>query len=200
MKYYFYFILIIFCSCSNKTTIYCYNESTKNIIYKGLVNPLNISSNKKIVSITSDYGIVEKGSTNEKYTIITNQSEALFVEVKTKNKSEKFYFRVKEIPEPILNFNRPVENNEIKIDDFKTIKNISCYIPEISIDVPLKISSLEIIRISKDNLVTRENGKVVDSKLIPRAEVGDIFIFNNIIIEIGDTEKVIIKNEILKII
>jgi hypothetical protein len=189
-----------FCSCSNKTTIHCYNESTKNIIYKGLVNPLNISSNKKIVSITSDYGILEKGSTNEKYNIITNQSEALFVEVKTKNKSEKFHFKVKEIPDPILNFNRPVKNNEIKIDDFKTIKNIFCYFPEISIDVPLKISSLEIIRISKDNLVTRENGKVVDSKLIPIAEVGDIFIFNNIIIEIGDTEKVIIKNEILKII
>ena len=199
IKYYF-IILILFCSCSHKTTIHCYNEATKNIIYKGVVNPLNISSNKKIISITSDYGIVEKGSTNEKYTIITNQSEALFVEVKTKNKSEKFHFRVKEIPEPILNFNRPVENNEIKIDDFKTIKNISCYFPEISIDVHLKIRSLEIIRISKYNLVSRENSKVIDSKLIPIAEVGDIYIFNNIIIEIGNTEKVIVKNEILKII
>ena len=199
IKYYF-IILILFCSCSHKTTIHCYNEATKNIIYKGVVNPLNISANKKIISITSDYGIVEKGSTNEKYTIITNQSEALFVEVKTKNKSEKFHFRVKEIPEPILNFNRPVENNEIKIDDFKTIKNISCYFHEISVDVHLKIRSLEIIRISKDNVVSRENSKVIDSKLIPIAEVGDIYIFNNIIIEIGNTEKVIVKNEILKII
>ncbi len=199
MKYYFYFILIIFCSCSNKTTIYCYNESTKNIIYKGLVNPLNILSNKKIVSITSDYGIVEKGSTNEKYNIITNQSEALFVEVKTKNKTEKFHFRVKEIPDPILNFNRPVRNNEIKIDDFKTIKNISCFIPEIAIDVSFKIRSLEIIRITKDNLVSKEACKIIDSKLIPLAEVGDIYIFNNVQIEIGDTENVVVKNEILKI-
>lgn len=202
MKYYFYLILIFFCfcSCSNKTTIHCYNESTKNIIYKGLVNPLNISSNKKIVSIISDYGIVEKGSTNEKYNIITNQSEALFVEVKTKNKTEKFYFRVKEIPDPILNFNRPVKNNEIKIDDFKTIKNITFYIPEIAIDVSFKIISLEIIRISKDNLVSKEACKIIDSKLIPIAEVGDIYILNNVQIEIGDTENVVVKNEILKII
>jgi len=202
MKYYFYLILILFCfcSCSNKTTIHCYNESTKNIIYRGVINPLNISSNKKIISITSDYGIIEKGSVNEKYNIITNQSEALFVEVETKNKTEKFHFRVKEIPDPILNFNRPVENNEIKIDDFKTIKHITCYIPEIEIDVSLKIISLEIIRISKDNKISKEICKVIDSKLIPKAEVGDIYIFNNIIIEIGNLEKVIVKNEILKII
>lgn len=199
IKYYFT-ILILFCSCSNKTTIHCYNESTKNIIYEGLINPLNITSNKKIVSITSNYGIVEKGSNNNKYTIITTQSEPLFVEVKTKNKTEKFHFRVKEIPDPILNFNRPIENNEIKVDDFKTIKNITFYIPEIAIDVSIKIRSLEIIRISKDNLVSKEACKIIDSKLIPIAEVGDIFIFNNIIIEIGDTEKVIVKNEILKII
>lgn len=199
MKY-FTFILILFCSCSHKTTIHCYNETTKNIIYKGIVNPLNISSNKKIISITSNHGIVEKGSINEKYTIITNQSQALFVEVKTKNKTEKFHFRVKEIPDPILNFNRPVENNEIKIDDFKTIKNITFYIPEIAIDVYFKIRSLEIIRISKDNLVSKEACKIIDSKLIPLAEVGDIYIFNNIQIEIGNTGKVVVKNEILKII
>lgn len=199
IKYYF-IILILFCSCSHKTTIHCYNEATKNIIYKGVVNPLNISSNKKIISITSDYGIIEKGGTKEKYTIITNQSESLFVEIKTKKKSEKFHFRVTEIPKPIINFNRPVQNNEIKIDDFKTIKNITFYIPEIAIDVSIKIRSLEIIRISKDNLVSKEECKIIDSKLIPIAEVGDIFIFNNIIIEIGNTEKVIVKNEILKII
>lgn len=199
IKYYF-IILILFCSCSQKTTIHCYNEATKNIIYKGVVNPLNISSNKKIISITSDHGILEKGGTNEKYTIITNQSESLFVEIKTKNKSEKFHFRVKEIPDPILNFNRPVKNNEIKIDDFKTIKNITFYIPEIAIDVSFKIRSLEIIRISKDNLVSKEVCKIIDSKLIPLAEVGDIYIFNNVQIEIGDSENVVIKNEILKII
>lgn len=202
MKYYFYLILIVFCfcSCSNKTTIHCYNESTKNIIYRGVVNPLNISSNKKIVSITSDYGIVEKGSVNEKYNIITTQSEPLFVEVKTKNKTEKFHFRVKDIPDPILNFNRPVQNNEIKIDDFKTIKNITFYIPEISIDVSIKIRSLEIIRISKDNVISKENGKVIESKLISLAEVGDIYIFSNIHVEIGNKENVIVKNEIFKII
>lgn len=202
MKYYFYFILILFyfCSCSNKTTIHCYNESTKNIIYKGLVNPLNISSNKKIVSITSDFGIVEKGSTDNKYTITTNQSESLFVEVKTKNKTEKIHFRVKEIPDPILNFNRPILNNEIKIDDFKTIKHITCYIPEIAIDVSLKIISLEIIRISKENVISKEICKVIDSKLIKLAEVGDIYIFNNIQIKIGNSENVFVKNEILKII
>lgn len=199
IKYYF-IILILFCSCSNKTTIHCYNESTKNIIYKSLVNPLNISSNKKIVSINSDYGILEKGSANEKYTIITNQSEALFVEVKTKNKSEKFHFRVKEILDPILNFNRPIENNEIKVDDFKTIKNITFYIPEIAIDVSFKIRNLEIIRISKDNLISKEACKIIDSKLIPLAEVGDIYIFNDVQIEIGDSENVVVKNEILKII
>lgn len=199
IKYYF-IILILFCSCSHKTTIHCYNESTKNIIYKGVFNPLNISSNKKIISITSNHGIIEKGITNEKYSIITNQSESLLIEVKTKNKSEKFHFRVKEIPEPILNFNRPVQNNEIKINDFKTIKKITFYIPEIAIDVSFKIRSLEIIRISKDNLVSKEVCKIIDSKLITLAEVGDIFIFNNIIIEIGNTEKVIVKNEILKII
>ncbi len=199
LKYYF-IILILFCSCSNKTTIHCYNETTKNIIYKDIVNPLNISSNKKITSITSDYGILEKGSNNEKYTIITNQSEALFIEVRTKNKTEKFHFRVKEIPEPIINFNRPVENNEIKVDDFKTLKNITFYIPEIAIDVSFKIRSLEIIRISKDNLVSKEACKIIDSKLIPLAEVGDIYIFNNIQIEIGNSGKVVVKNEILKII
>lgn len=202
MKYYFYIILIFFCfcSCSNKTTIHCYNESTKNIIYKGLVNVLNISSNKKIVSLTSDYGIIEKGSVNEKYNIITNQSGVLFVEVKTKNKTEKFHFRVKEIPDPILNFNRPIKNNEIKIDDFRTIKQINCFIPDIAIDVSLIIKSLEIIRISKNNEVFRENCSVKDSKLIPIAEIGDLYIFNNIIIEIGNTGNVVIKNELLKVI
>lgn len=199
IKYYF-IILILFCSCSHKTTVHCYNEATKNIIYKGVVNPLNISSNKKIISITSDYGILEKVGTNEKYTIITNQSESLFVEIKTKNKSEKFHFRVTEIPKPIINFNRPVQNNEIKIDDFKTIKNITFYIPEITIDVSFKIRSLEIIRISKDNLVFKEKCQIIDSKLIPLAEVGDIYIFNNVQIEIGDSENVVVKNEILKII
>lgn len=200
MKVFCFFFLIILSSCASQTTIHCYNEANKNIVYTGVVAPLNISSNKKIVSITSDKAIIKKGSNDNIYTLITNQTESLFVEVKTKNKIEKFYFRVEEIPEPIINFDRPIHSNEIKIDDFKTLKTIRCFIPEIAIDIRLRIKSFEIIRITKDNLVFRETCKIHESRLIPAAQVGDIYFFNDIIIDIGESYKTIKKNEILKII
>jgi hypothetical protein len=201
MKSHYLILIILFYSCSNKTTTHCYNVATKNIIYKGLTTPLIISSNKKIIEISTDKeATIEKGNSNDKFTLLTNQSEDLIINVKTKNTTDKFHFRVKEIPEPIINFNRPIKNNEIKVELFKTIKNISFLIPDISIDFAFRIKTIEIIRISKNNEVFREICNVKDSKLISLAEVGDIFIFDNIVIEYGEPEKIAKKSEILKII
>lgn len=201
MKVFCLLLITLCCSCSIKTTTHCYNEATKNIIYKGLPTPLTISSNKKIIEISTDKETkIERGNTNDKYTLITNQSKEIIVQVKTKNKTEKFHFRVKEIPEALLDFNRPIHNNEIKIDDFITLKSIRCYIPEIDLQISLKIKSMEIIRIDKDHNVYSEKCNVLDSKLIPLAKVGDIYVFNDIIIEYGYSEKTTKKNEVLKII
>jgi len=200
MKSHYLILIILFYSCSNKTTTHCYNAATNNIIYKGVMNPLIISSNKKIIKVESYNAKIEKGNNKNKYSIITKQSDSIIIVIKTKNKTEKFYFRIKEIPEPTLSFNRPIQNNEIKVDDFKTLKHIACFIPEIEIDVSFRIKNIEIIRISKNNEVYREICNVKDSKLISLAEVGDIYIFDNIVIEYGESEKIDKKSEILKII
>lgn len=192
-------VLLLNASCASQLTTHCYNESTKNILYRGVSNPLIIDSNRKIKDIRVSHGVLEKGTKNYHYTFITEHGEHLDIEIYTKNKVEKFGFRVKDIPEPELNYGRPIVNNEIKQGDFITIKNIRCHIPEVPIDIPFRIDSFEIIRITKDNMVYSEYCELKKSTLIPKAEIGDMYIFKDIIIQYGDSGKLSKKSEVFHI-
>jgi hypothetical protein len=193
-------VLLLNASCASQLTTHCYNESTKNILYRGVSNPLIIDSNRKIKDIKVSHGVLEKGTKNYHYTFITEQSEHLDIEIYIQNKVEKFRFRVKDIPEPELNYGRTIVNNEIKQEDFITINSIRCHIPEVPLDIPFRIDSFEIIRITKDNTVFREYCELKKSTLIPKAEIGDMYIFKDIIIQYGDSGKFSKKSEVFQII
>jgi hypothetical protein len=174
------FTLLLSLSCASQT-ITCYSNQYK-VFIKGYPNVLTVVSDKKVLEVTTDSGTVEKLD-NNKYKVTTGDYSSVTIKVRTENKTEEFHFTNREPAPPILTFGGEVFNDTMAIaaKRFRVSSPGVWLLPEAGCsDISLGITEMTVIRIDKDNNMSREAVHGERSKLMALAEPGDTYIFMDV--------------------
>ena len=193
-------------SCSRKVT-FEYYSNVRNVLYLNKIqNEFYIKSEnpRKLKVEVTEASIERKNDTT--YIIETNSERSSEMTISDGKNIKKIYFRKSYVPKPELRFRvRDYYKTKVmQISEARKIDQFSSTIQNFSYDLSfLEGSTLEIIRIDSSNNVTTE--KVVQDKarrfsILRRAEVGDVYIFHNIKIEVSKGEIVDGQDLVIKII
>jgi len=183
------FLLSILSACSQSKT-FCFNSKCNELI-KGFPNPVTIVSNGKLLEVTIDKGTIEKENDNN-YTIIPGDDTNAIVTVRTRKKTERFYFKVREQAKPIITFGGEIfkETDSISAKRFRLSRpDIWLWPDAICSDISYRITNMTIIRIDKNKNMTHEFVSKGSSKLMQLAEAGDTYIFMDVKIALTESSK-----------
>lgn len=192
-------------SCSRKVTFEYYSKD-KNVLYlNNIRNEFYIKSenpSKLRVEIT-EASIERKDDTT--FVIKTNSLHRSEMIISNGKSLKKIYFQKSYISKPELRFRGMdyYSTKVMQISEARKINQFSSTIRSFSYDLGFLNSTLDIIRIDSSNNVTIEKvglDKERRISLLRNAEVGDVYIFYNIKIEVAKGEIVDGQDLVIKII
>lgn len=185
-----FFTLFLLTSCASKTTVNCYNENTSRNLYKYLPNNITLYSNKKIINVSIDDGIITKSGDNN-YFISSLSKDMSTITINLKKETKQIHFRNKEIPQADLSLGGVSFKDGDSIHKSIFTRPDALIKPLIFTDLvcndwDVKLESITIIRIDKDKNTSIEKTSQVRPKLISKAESGDTYIFTDVKVKFLD--------------
>ena len=194
---------LIIISCSKKIPFEYYSKVKNTLYLNNIQNEFYIKSKNKNIKVEITNATIERKD-DTTYVIKTNIPQMSEMKISDSNKNfRKIYFYKLNVPCPELTFNgyKYYNSKVIKRSEARKISSFSSNIENFSYDLAFLNSEFEVMRIDSAQKVTYE--KVIWGKgfyIFKKAEIGDIYIFYNIKIEVAKDEVVNGKELVLKII
>lgn len=168
-----------------------------NVFYVGVDNPISlaaagISSNDLSVSITGGGATIKPAGGKGKYIVNATRptTSGKFCEIRLFDQRKNrvlasFPFRVKDIPDPIVQLANGRTDGVIKAAEMRVMRGIMAVLENFDFDAKCKIQGFTMYYTAKGkapveliNSGGRFNGKI--KQLVEQAATGDIFIFTNV--------------------
>jgi len=190
--------LIFTCStilgCANKALISGFQTNNSDVLYVGIEQPIYLQTKYENISVTTDVGEIARVDQN-KYLIYPDTLPGkLKLTISNKNKKQELYFRIKPIPDIsiIIRADTNVYNSSfVSVENFQSFRFLGTTLSNFDSDCYVELIKFRMKRISNMEIMESElistplRGPNKANSMAKRAESGDIFVFEEILVKIS---------------